>query len=376
MTAVSVLGQSETAAVSATLADLAATGPQAARLLASIAACGSAHVTLLARLPRRPAKAPAGMTVIDAHERGLAAEYAAAYGYGVVGAHTTGAARTQAGRALAWHQDQQAALLTALTSAGAHGPAPDPAYVLPFAVTSATAARRLAAVLEDGVAAAYADLVAGATAGDRQSAALALGQCAVRGGPVARRQRARSPGCPNARPRRRPDRPAVAQAPGRRASASSAARSSPDAALDLVGTDGPRVQAADEVRRERERRGRLVHHPAGRLAEVGPQPLSRGRQAVAVEGERRRVARRAAGPGAGPSPGSTRAPASAGPAARAAPRPLRTAAVSPTGQHVGRAVRDRARRCRRPRAACTALAWSAAGCSIDWYAAATPTAAL
>jgi hypothetical protein len=50
-TLVSALGQAERAAIAIVLGDLATTGPQAARLLASIAACGSAHVTLLARLP-------------------------------------------------------------------------------------------------------------------------------------------------------------------------------------------------------------------------------------------------------------------------------------------------------------------------------------
>jgi hypothetical protein len=50
-TLVSALGQAERAAIATVLGDLATTGPQAARLLASIAACGSSHVTLLARLP-------------------------------------------------------------------------------------------------------------------------------------------------------------------------------------------------------------------------------------------------------------------------------------------------------------------------------------
>ena len=50
-TLVSALGQAERAAVATLLGDLATTGPEAARLLASIAACDSSHVTLLARLP-------------------------------------------------------------------------------------------------------------------------------------------------------------------------------------------------------------------------------------------------------------------------------------------------------------------------------------
>jgi hypothetical protein len=55
--AISVLGQAERTAVDAAFADLPATGGQVARLLASIAACSSTHLTLLARLPGTPASA-------------------------------------------------------------------------------------------------------------------------------------------------------------------------------------------------------------------------------------------------------------------------------------------------------------------------------
>jgi hypothetical protein len=110
----------------------------------------------------------------------LSAEFAAVFGYGVVGAHLAGAARSQASRAMAWHQLQQSGLSLTLSAAGETVPLPEPAYTLPFAVTSARSAVRLAARLEDDVAATYANLVA-ATAGDeRMGAALALGACAVR----------------------------------------------------------------------------------------------------------------------------------------------------------------------------------------------------
>lgn len=120
------------------------------------------------------------MTAIEAARSALAAEYAAAYGYGVVGAFTTGAARRQAARALAWHQAQQPLLLATVSSAGGDPPSSQPAYVLPFAVTNAVAAARLGATLEEGVAAAYAGLVEQSASGDRRNAALALAQCAVR----------------------------------------------------------------------------------------------------------------------------------------------------------------------------------------------------
>ena len=59
-TALSTLGQAERAAVAEGLADLGPVGPQAARLLASIAACRSAHVAVLSRLPRAAAGRTAG----------------------------------------------------------------------------------------------------------------------------------------------------------------------------------------------------------------------------------------------------------------------------------------------------------------------------
>lgn len=54
LTATSVLSQSERAAAAQAQADLTTIGAQPARLLASVAACRSAHVALLARLPQSP----------------------------------------------------------------------------------------------------------------------------------------------------------------------------------------------------------------------------------------------------------------------------------------------------------------------------------
>jgi hypothetical protein len=53
-TATSALSQSERAAASQAQSDLVTVGAQPARLLASLAACRSAHVALLARLPQTP----------------------------------------------------------------------------------------------------------------------------------------------------------------------------------------------------------------------------------------------------------------------------------------------------------------------------------
>jgi hypothetical protein len=120
---------------------------------------------------------PASVAALQA---ALSAEYAAVYGYGVVGAHTSGAARIQALAAMTWHQAQQPVLDARLVAAATKPVAADPAYVLPFRVTDPVTAVRLAAHLEDGVAAAYADLVAASDGADRLSAAQSLTSCAVR----------------------------------------------------------------------------------------------------------------------------------------------------------------------------------------------------
>lgn len=118
--------------------------------------------------------------LVPALQAVLAGEFAAVYGYGVVGAHVAPAARAQALHALAWHQAQQPALSTAIAAAGATPVVAEPAYPLPFPVTTAAAAARLATTLEERVGATYADLVAAAQDPERTLAADALAACAVR----------------------------------------------------------------------------------------------------------------------------------------------------------------------------------------------------
>ena len=100
------------------------------------------------------------MGELVALKQAIAAEQAVVYGYGVVGAHLRGTDRRLAASRLTSHQalrDRLAGLITAL---GALPPPAQPAYQLPFAVTSAASARRLAAQLENGAAGAAWDLVA------------------------------------------------------------------------------------------------------------------------------------------------------------------------------------------------------------------------
>jgi len=97
---------------------------------------------------------------IAALQAALAAEHAAVYGYGVVGAMTTGASETLARADWLAHQEARDNLEQMLLKLGATPVAASPAYQLPFTVTGQAAAIRLAAVLEDGVTQAYLGLVA------------------------------------------------------------------------------------------------------------------------------------------------------------------------------------------------------------------------
>jgi hypothetical protein len=98
---------------------------------------------------------------ISALQGALAAEHAAVYGYGVVGAMLSGTAG-QATAHADWitHQEARDTLEAMIVKLGATPVAASPAYQLPFAVTDAISATKLAVVLEDGVTQAYLAVVA------------------------------------------------------------------------------------------------------------------------------------------------------------------------------------------------------------------------
>ncbi|WP_166351650.1 ferritin-like domain-containing protein [Phytoactinopolyspora limicola] len=102
-------------------------------------------------------------TEVDAIQAALAGEHACVYGYGVVGSHLSGDAQATARRALGAHEDRRAELREHLLAMGAVPEAAEPAYSLPFPVTDAASARELAGLLEQRLAAPYADLVGAAT---------------------------------------------------------------------------------------------------------------------------------------------------------------------------------------------------------------------
>jgi len=126
--------------------------------------------------------AAAGPALTAALTAALAGEHAAVYGYGVVGARLEGRPdQVSARQAFDGHRARRAALEDLLRAAGTEPVAAEAAYDLGGPVTTAAAARALAARLERGVAATYADLVAAGEPGLRSTAARWLVDAAVRG---------------------------------------------------------------------------------------------------------------------------------------------------------------------------------------------------
>jgi hypothetical protein len=97
---------------------------------------------------------------LQALQAALAAEHAAVYGYGVAGAMLSGADQALAMTDWKAHQEARDTLQAMITKLGGTPVAASAAYELPFTVHDARSARRLAAVLEEGVTQAYLGLVA------------------------------------------------------------------------------------------------------------------------------------------------------------------------------------------------------------------------
>jgi hypothetical protein len=127
---------------------------------------------------------------LSALQDALAAEHAAIYGYGVAGAHLTGARQDAATADWVAHQVARDDLEAMLRSRGAQPVPAAVAYQLPAPVHSGHAAAALALSLEDRVAPAYLGLVALAAPdlrafGARQLRATALRAAFWRGGTIA-----------------------------------------------------------------------------------------------------------------------------------------------------------------------------------------------
>ena len=99
-------------------------------------------------------------TGVSALQAALAAEDAAVYGYGVVGAFLTGGSQQAAAQDWTAHREARDTLATMISALGATPAAAQAFYQLPFAVHDASGAKALAAYLEDGVTRAYLAVVA------------------------------------------------------------------------------------------------------------------------------------------------------------------------------------------------------------------------
>jgi hypothetical protein len=110
----------------------------------------------------------------------LVAEHAAIYGYDVLGPHLSGGPLAQAQAAETAHRARRDDLLVRLTNAGAKPPAPSVAYALPFPVTDAASAQRLAVQLEERTAAIWRVALGPTADADRKLALDALVDTALR----------------------------------------------------------------------------------------------------------------------------------------------------------------------------------------------------
>jgi hypothetical protein len=119
-----------------------------------------------------------GSDLAQALQALLAAEQAAVYAFGVVGAQGAAADRTQAGVALQKHAARRDLVAARLSAAGRTPPPAPPGYTLPFPVHTPVQARALAAHIESAVSDANADLVAATPPADRLEPARWLAESA------------------------------------------------------------------------------------------------------------------------------------------------------------------------------------------------------
>jgi hypothetical protein len=124
---------------------------------------------------------PAGPAEDEALASALAAEHAAVWGYGVVGAALPVDAQEPATASENAHRDARDGLVALLSERGVDPVGAEAGYELPFPVLSAIDAAALAATLEDGVAAAWVRVVDAAAGADLRGRAVeALSSAEVR----------------------------------------------------------------------------------------------------------------------------------------------------------------------------------------------------
>lgn len=158
---------------------LAGISPSLAQLVASIGACEAVHALAPVKAPG-PARGGTRSGDVDKLRKALAAEHAAVFAYGLLGARTAGSMRVRITRAYDAHRDRRDELRGLITALGGKPAEPAPSYALPSVPSSATAAARLAAHVESGIVAAYLELVAATAAELRTYAALVMQEAATR----------------------------------------------------------------------------------------------------------------------------------------------------------------------------------------------------
>jgi len=117
---------------------------------------------------------------VAAIQAALAAEQAARYAYGVVGAHLTGSKFTAAAADYLAHERARDSLTKMIIALGAQPHPASAAYQLPIAVSTSAQAMSLATIVEHQVTAAYLSLVAVADPALRTFAAARMQGAAVR----------------------------------------------------------------------------------------------------------------------------------------------------------------------------------------------------
>lgn len=119
-------------------------------------------------------------TTVRALQSVLAGEHAAVYGYGVLGAHLSGPARRRALSAYDAHRARRDELVALIRAQHAEPAAAAASYALPAPVATALDAVGLATLLEERLAAVWADAVADLTGDLRVLAVRGLRDAAVR----------------------------------------------------------------------------------------------------------------------------------------------------------------------------------------------------
>lgn len=179
------LASDERAAVGTGPTDVSRASGDLAALLASIGACRALHAQSLdPSKDTGSADAPTLATTKPSASGGLqallSAEYAMVFAYGALGPHLTGSQSAQAHAAFDLHRGQRDVLVAAIGARGGSPLAAEASYDLPFHVTDATSALRLAALVENRLTAVSAQSISVSSSGDRAYAAWALTQAALR----------------------------------------------------------------------------------------------------------------------------------------------------------------------------------------------------